>query len=251
MRVIWLFIFVAGQAISGLIGAAADEKSGATDPDLALVEKWRGAAEAGELMLEDRKYETETIRLTAKLASIDRRQAATFFCHACDLLEAAALAKGWEGANAGNGWLTRSNLLGEVMNDVGVPKGVYNVVHGFGPNSAGAFLTEHPGVDAITFTGETRTGTVIMKAAGDDAFRGRGFEARVAFVGVRPATADGRMAIVGHRAEADVVCLTRNPGLARSAAFELTYGVATTLSGKIDRRAGATLYLTECAYWRT
>lgn len=115
MRVIWLFIFVAGQAISGLIGAAADEKSGATDPDLALVEKWRGAAEAGELMLEDRKYETETIRLTAKLASIDRRQAATFFCHACDLLEAAALAKGWEGANAGNGWLTRSNLLGEVM----------------------------------------------------------------------------------------------------------------------------------------
>lgn len=90
-----------------------------------------------------------------------------------------------------------------------------------------------------------------MKAAGDDAFRGRGFEARVAFVGVRPATADGRMAIVGHRAEADVVCLTRNPGLARSAAFELTYGVATTLSGKIDRRAGATLYLTECAYWRT
>ena len=39
--------------------------------------------------------------------------------------------------------------------------------------------------------------------------------------------------------------------IARSAAFELTYGVATTLSGKIDRRAGATLYLTECAYWRT
>lgn len=56
-------------------------------------------------------------------------------------------------------------LLGEVMNEVGVPKGVYNVVHGFGPNSAGAFLTEHPGVDAVTFTGETRTGTAIMQAA--------------------------------------------------------------------------------------
>lgn len=56
-------------------------------------------------------------------------------------------------------------LLGEVMNDVGVPKGVYNVVHGFGGDSAGAFLTEHPDVDAITFTGETVTGEIIMRAA--------------------------------------------------------------------------------------
>ncbi|MCK9989602.1 MAG: 2-hydroxymuconic semialdehyde dehydrogenase [Rugosibacter sp.] len=56
-------------------------------------------------------------------------------------------------------------LLGEVMNKVGMPKGVYNVVNGFGPDSAGAFLTGHPGVNAITFTGETRTGEVIMKAA--------------------------------------------------------------------------------------
>ena len=56
-------------------------------------------------------------------------------------------------------------LLGEVMNKVGMPKGVYNVVNGFGPDSAGAFLTAHPGVNAITFTGETRTGEVIMRAA--------------------------------------------------------------------------------------
>ena len=56
-------------------------------------------------------------------------------------------------------------LLGEVMNEAGVPAGVYNVVHGFGPDSAGAFLTEHPGVDAITFTGETGTGEAIMRAA--------------------------------------------------------------------------------------
>ncbi len=56
-------------------------------------------------------------------------------------------------------------LLGEVMNEAGIPAGVYNVVHGFGPNSAGEFVTTHPDVDAITFTGETRTGEVIMKAA--------------------------------------------------------------------------------------
>ena len=60
-------------------------------------------------------------------------------------------------------------LLGEVMNSVGIPPGVYNVVHGFGPNSTGEFLTTHKGVNAITFTGETRTGSAIMKAAADGA----------------------------------------------------------------------------------
>jgi aminomuconate-semialdehyde/2-hydroxymuconate-6-semialdehyde dehydrogenase len=60
---------------------------------------------------------------------------------------------------------TTATLLGEVMNEAGVPKGVYNVVHGFGPDSAGEFLVSHPGVDAITFTGETRTGEAIMKNA--------------------------------------------------------------------------------------
>ncbi len=58
-----------------------------------------------------------------------------------------------------------ATLLGEVMKTVGIPDGVYNVVHGFGPDSAGAFLTQHPDVDAITFTGETRTGEAIMAAA--------------------------------------------------------------------------------------
>src|SRR5260221_6873674 len=60
-----------------------------------------------------------------------------------------------------------ATLLGEVMNAVGVPRGVYNVVHGFGPDSAGEFVTTHPGVDAITFTGETRTGAAIIKASAD------------------------------------------------------------------------------------
>jgi aminomuconate-semialdehyde/2-hydroxymuconate-6-semialdehyde dehydrogenase len=58
-----------------------------------------------------------------------------------------------------------ATLLGEVMNSVGIPAGVYNVIHGFGPDSAGEFLTRHPDVDAITFTGETRTGEAIMAAA--------------------------------------------------------------------------------------
>ena len=56
-------------------------------------------------------------------------------------------------------------LLGEVMTAAGVPDGVVNVVHGFGPDSAGELLTRHPDIDTITFTGESTTGEAIMKAA--------------------------------------------------------------------------------------
>ena len=60
---------------------------------------------------------------------------------------------------------TTATLLAEVVKSVGVPDGAFNVVHGFGPDSAGAFITHHPGIHAITFTGETATGREIMKAA--------------------------------------------------------------------------------------
>lgn len=56
-----------------------------------------------------------------------------------------------------------ATLLAEVMHEAGIPDGVYNVVHGFGPNSAGEFLTQHPEVNAVTFTGESQTGAAIMK----------------------------------------------------------------------------------------
>jgi aminomuconate-semialdehyde/2-hydroxymuconate-6-semialdehyde dehydrogenase len=58
-----------------------------------------------------------------------------------------------------------ATLLAEVMQEVGMPPGAFNLVHGFGPGSAGEMLTTHPGIRAITFTGETRTGAAIMKAA--------------------------------------------------------------------------------------
>lgn len=56
-----------------------------------------------------------------------------------------------------------ATLLAEVMQEAGIPHGVYNVVHGFGPNSAGEFLTQHSDVNAVTFTGESQTGAAIMK----------------------------------------------------------------------------------------
>jgi aminomuconate-semialdehyde/2-hydroxymuconate-6-semialdehyde dehydrogenase len=56
-----------------------------------------------------------------------------------------------------------ATLLAEVMTGAGIPKGVYNVVHGFGRGSAGEYLTRHAEVSAITFTGESSTGAAIMK----------------------------------------------------------------------------------------
>lgn len=61
-----------------------------------------------------------------------------------------------------------ATLLAEVIRDAGVPPGVFNLIHGFGGNSAGEFLTAHADVDAITFTGESKTGSTIMKAVADD-----------------------------------------------------------------------------------
>ncbi|MFD3592422.1 2-hydroxymuconic semialdehyde dehydrogenase [Nocardia sp. NPDC058640] len=56
-------------------------------------------------------------------------------------------------------------LLAEVIADAELPAGVFNLVHGGGAGEAGQWLTEHPSVDAIAFTGESRTGSTIMRAA--------------------------------------------------------------------------------------
>ena len=89
-----------------------------------------------------------------------------------------------------------ATLLGEVMNSVGVPAGVYNVVHGFGPDSAGEFLTRHPGVNGITFTGETRTGEAIMAAAAKG-IRPVSFELGGKNAGIVFADADFDQAVAG------------------------------------------------------
>ncbi|HZK04395.1 MAG TPA: aldehyde dehydrogenase family protein [Actinomycetaceae bacterium] len=57
-----------------------------------------------------------------------------------------------------------ATLLAEVIADAGVPAGAYNVIHGFGGDSAGSYLTEHPDIDGVTFTGESSTGSTIMRA---------------------------------------------------------------------------------------
>ncbi|MGX6448875.1 aldehyde dehydrogenase family protein [Patulibacter sp. S7RM1-6] len=54
--------------------------------------------------------------------------------------------------------------LGELLLEAGVPKGVVNIVPGYG-ETAGAALAEHPDVDKIAFTGSTEVGKLIARAA--------------------------------------------------------------------------------------
>ncbi len=62
---------------------------------------------------------------------------------------------------------TSATLLAEVMRDIQLPPGVFNLIHGHGGNAAGEWLTQHPNIDAITFTGESKTGSAIMKAVAE------------------------------------------------------------------------------------
>lgn len=55
-------------------------------------------------------------------------------------------------------------VLAEVCHEAGVPEGVVNVLTGSG-SEIGPYMTEHPGIDKIAFTGETETGKDIMARA--------------------------------------------------------------------------------------
>ncbi|KAB2950997.1 MAG: aldehyde dehydrogenase family protein, partial [Rhizobiaceae bacterium] len=57
--------------------------------------------------------------------------------------------------------------LARITEVAGLPKGVFNLVTGFGPE-AGAPLAEHPGVDKVAFTGSVPTGSKVMRAAATD-----------------------------------------------------------------------------------
>ncbi|MDX1741935.1 MAG: aldehyde dehydrogenase family protein, partial [Rhodothermales bacterium] len=56
------------------------------------------------------------------------------------------------------------SLLVEIMMDAGLPEGVVNLVHGAG--NVGEALVSHPGVDVVSFTGSTETGSKIAETCG-------------------------------------------------------------------------------------
>ena len=59
-----------------------------------------------------------------------------------------------------------SMLFAEIVDEAGLPKGVFNLVNGDGPG-VGTQLSTHKDVDMISFTGSTRAGIAITKAAAD------------------------------------------------------------------------------------
>ncbi len=57
-------------------------------------------------------------------------------------------------------------LFAEMLEEAGVPAGVFNLVNGDGP-SVGAALSAHPDIDMMSFTGSTRAGTAVMLACAE------------------------------------------------------------------------------------
>ncbi|MEQ8397427.1 aldehyde dehydrogenase family protein [Thalassobaculum sp.] len=57
-------------------------------------------------------------------------------------------------------------LFAEIVHEAGFPKGVFNLVNGDGP-TVGEAMSRHPGIDMMLFTGSTRAGIAVTKAAAD------------------------------------------------------------------------------------
>ena len=69
------------------------------------------------------------------------------------------------GAEAVGRWRrSRGYIWAEIMDAAGVPAGVFNMVNGDGAG-VGAAISSHPGVDMVSFTGSTRAGIEVAKAA--------------------------------------------------------------------------------------
>src|SRR6185312_7541051 len=57
-------------------------------------------------------------------------------------------------------------VFAEILDEAGVPPGVFNLVNGDGPG-VGEAMSKHPGIDMMSFTGSTRAGTSVMKNSSD------------------------------------------------------------------------------------
>jgi aldehyde dehydrogenase (NAD+) len=57
-------------------------------------------------------------------------------------------------------------IFAEILDAAGVPKGVFNLVNGDGP-TVGQAIASHPDIDMVSFTGSTRGGIAVAKAAAD------------------------------------------------------------------------------------
>ncbi|MEA3135936.1 MAG: aminomuconate-semialdehyde/2-hydroxymuconate-6-semialdehyde dehydrogenase [Thermoplasmata archaeon] len=104
-----------------------------------------------------------------------------------------------------------ADALADLLEEAGLPAGVYNVVHGLGPE-AGEPLVAHPDVRAVSFTGGTATGSKVAAAAGAKklslelggknpsvVFADADFDAAVAGVARAAFTNQGQICLCGSR----------------------------------------------------
>lgn len=59
-----------------------------------------------------------------------------------------------------------AHIFAEILAEAGVPKGVFNLVDGDG-QGVGEAISRHPDIDMVSFTGSTRAGVMVAKAAAD------------------------------------------------------------------------------------
>jgi aldehyde dehydrogenase (NAD+) len=59
---------------------------------------------------------------------------------------------------------TSALIFAEILHEAGVPKGVFNLINGLGPE-VGAAMSEHPDIDMMSFTGSTRAGIDVVRRA--------------------------------------------------------------------------------------
>lgn len=87
-------------------------------------------------------------------------------------------------------------IFAEVMEAAGVPKGVFNMINGTGPD-VGQVMAGHPDVDMVSFTGSTRAGIIVAKTAADTVKRvaqelgGKSANIILADADLKQAVADG------------------------------------------------------------
>ena len=59
-----------------------------------------------------------------------------------------------------------AHIMAEIMDEAGVPAGVFNLVDGYGP-VVGEAMSAHPDIDMMSFTGSTRGGVAVAKGSAD------------------------------------------------------------------------------------
>ncbi len=152
------------------IGASVSDEMGAPLP---MAEKLQAGAGLGHLMntLEVlKKYEFEETMGTAVIVREPVGVAAlltpwNFPSAMLTRKAAAALAAGCTMILKPSEFTPTSALIfAEILHEAGVPKGVFNLLNGLGPE-VGAAMSEHPDIDMISFTGSTRAGVDVAKRA--------------------------------------------------------------------------------------